>query len=62
MNTTPTSPAFAKSSETWGSLRKAITSTPGFQYWRSTSLSSDSKDLDSLAQLYLRETLETLAY
>jgi hypothetical protein len=51
-----------KSSATWGVLRQAITNTPGFQYWRNSDLGNESKDLDALVQIYLRETLETLAY
>jgi hypothetical protein len=62
MNHISTSTPTNKSSETWGGLRQAITSTPGFQYWRSSDLGHESKDLDALVQLYLRETLETLAY
>ncbi len=50
-----------QSSATWGGLRKAIANTPGFQYWLS-DLGNESQDLDALVQIYLRETLETLAY
>jgi hypothetical protein len=62
MNHTPTSIPVAKTSATWGGLRQAISNTPGFQYWRSSDLGNESKDLDALVQIYLRETLETLAY
>ncbi len=62
MNHIPTSIPAVNTSATWGSLRQAITSTPGFQYWRSSDLGNESKDLDALVQIYLRETLETLAY
>jgi hypothetical protein len=62
MNHTPTSIPTVKNSATWGGLRQAITSTPGFQYWRNSDLVDESKDLDDLVQIYLRETLETLAY
>ncbi len=62
MNHIPTSMPAASASATWGGLRQAISSTPGFQYWRSSDLGNESKDLDALIQIYLRETLETLAY
>lgn len=62
MNTISSYPSFSQSSEIWSGLRQAIAGTPGFQYWCSTSLSADSTDLDALVRLYLRETLETLAY
>ena len=62
MNHIPTSIPAVKTSAIWGGLRQAITSTPGFQYWRSSDLGNESKDLDALVQIYLRETLETLAY
>jgi hypothetical protein len=62
MNHISTSIPVVKTSATWGGLRQAISSTPGFQYWRSSDLGNESKDLDALVQIYLRETLETLAY
>ncbi len=62
MNYVPISTPAIKSSETWGVLRQAITNTPGFQYWRSSDLGNESKDIDALVKIYLRETLETLAY
>jgi hypothetical protein len=62
MNHIPTSIPVSKNSATWGGLRQAISNTPGFQYWRSSDLGNESKDLDALVQIYLRETLETLAY
>jgi hypothetical protein len=55
-------PLATQNSETWGGLRRAITSTPGFQHWCSSSRYVSDKELDDLIQLYLRETLETLAY
>jgi hypothetical protein len=62
MNHIPTSIPAVNNSATWGGLRQAITNTPGFQYWRSSDSGHESKDLDVLVQIYLRETLETLAY
>ncbi len=62
MNHLPNSIPAVKSSTTWGVLRQAISNTPGFQYWRNSDLGNESKDLDALVRIYLRETLETLAY
>jgi hypothetical protein len=61
MSNTLTIPS-TKSSETWGGLRKAIADAPGFQHWCVSSRYASSKEMDELIQLYLRETLETLAY
>ncbi|MGB7088049.1 MAG: hypothetical protein WBD47_21005 [Phormidesmis sp.] len=50
--------------ELWQSLKSAIAASSGFQSWRSEQLSTitaNSSD-DQLVRLYLRETLETLAY
>jgi hypothetical protein len=55
-------PQTARSSETWGGLRKAIASTPGFQHWCNNGQNLSNEGLDELIQSYLRETLETLAY
>jgi hypothetical protein len=55
-------PQTSHSSETWGGLRKAIASTPGFQHWCSNGHNAQEAGLDELIQSYLRETLETLAY
>jgi hypothetical protein len=55
-------PPSTQNSATWGSLRKAITNTPGFQHWCGSSRTANGEELDDLIQLYLRETLETLAY
>jgi len=52
-------------SETWVSLKQAISASSGFQRWQ-LERSVDGKliglNLDSLVRYYLRETLETLAY
>jgi hypothetical protein len=52
-------------SETWVSLKHAISASSGFQRWQ-LERSVDGKliglNLDSLVRYYLRETLETLAY
>lgn len=48
----------------WSSLKRAIATSSGFQRWKS-ELSLDVLEktpLDQLVRLYLRETLETLAY
>ncbi len=55
----------ATDSQIWDSLKKTITNTSGFQRWQ---LEQDPKhrteefSLDHQVSLYLRETLETLAY
>lgn len=50
--------------ELWQSLKSAIASSSGFQSWRSEQSSSitDTSSNEQLVRLYLRETLETLAY
>jgi hypothetical protein len=55
-------PPSTQNSETWGGLRKAIANAPGFQHWCGSSRNANGEELDDLIQLYLRETLETLAY
>ena len=50
--------------ELWQSLKNAIAASSGFQRWRSEQLSAlgiETSD-DKLIRLYLRDTLETLAY
>ncbi len=48
----------------WQSLKNAITASSGFQRWRSEQLSAltIATSDDQLVRLYLRDTLETLAY
>lgn len=54
----------AQDAELWQSLKCAIAASSGFQRWRSeqsAKLTTDASD-DQLVRLYLRDTLETLAY
>jgi hypothetical protein len=48
----------------WSELRQAISDTSGFKRWVLDSKESQGSDgtLDTMVQLYLRQTLETLAY
>lgn len=47
----------------WDSLKRAIANSSGFQSWRSEqSLTTADCSVEQLVRLYLRETLETLAY
>jgi hypothetical protein len=49
----------------WGELRQAISDTSGFKRWvldRNIEPKSSEGTLDAMVQLYLRQTLETLAY
>ena len=47
----------------WDSLKRAIANSSGFQSWRSEQSSiAEGKSVEQLVRLYLRETLETLAY
>jgi hypothetical protein len=52
-------------SQIWGSLKKAIGASSGFQRWQ-LELNFESQQapvsIDHLVRSYLRETLETLAY
>ncbi|MBE9179171.1 hypothetical protein IQ268_11425 [Oculatella sp. LEGE 06141] len=52
--------------EIWGSLKRAIAASSGFQRWQAERLifnaSLGELSLDQLVRTYLRETLETLAY
>ena len=54
----------SQDAELWQSLKSAITASSGFQRWRSEQAASirESSSVDQLIRLYLRETLETLAY
>ncbi|MGF1538001.1 MAG: hypothetical protein ACFB4J_16175 [Elainellaceae cyanobacterium] len=45
----------------WDSLKKAIANSSGFQRWQLQKGDTNAR-LDDLVLLYLRETLETLAY
>ncbi|MEM7772391.1 MAG: hypothetical protein AAGA75_10160 [Cyanobacteria bacterium P01_E01_bin.6] len=49
----------------WKSLKRAISTSSGFQRWRQQSNEDGSRNetvSDQLVIEYLRETLETLAY
>ncbi|MEB3340072.1 hypothetical protein [Okeania sp.] len=52
--------------ETWDSLKQAIALTSGFQRWQLERKVNSNEEqnipLDKQVSLYLRETLETLAY
>jgi hypothetical protein len=49
----------------WSELRQAISDTSGFKRWvldRQIEPKSAEGTMDAMIQLYLRQTLETLAY
>ena len=46
----------------WSSLRLAISKSSGFQRWQTEQYFQKSDNLDLSVRLYLKETLETLAY
>ncbi|MEM6837750.1 MAG: hypothetical protein AAF609_12945 [Cyanobacteria bacterium P01_C01_bin.120] len=54
----------SENSEIWANLRVTIANSSGFQGWKQQQKSADFADLtlDMQVRLYLRETLETLAY
>ena len=52
-----------QSPELWQSLKTAIANSSGFQSWCSEQSSSiTTASTENMVRLYLRETLETLAY
>lgn len=59
-----TSADATKDAELWTSLKNAIANSSGFQSWCSEQRSAiaDTSSNEQLVRLYLRETLETLAY
>jgi hypothetical protein len=62
---TPQVPAFRADGKYWSELRQAISDTSGFKRWvldRKIEPKSSEGTLDAMVQLYLRQTLETLAY
>jgi hypothetical protein len=61
MHNTLTPPTKSTAAD-WSSLRQVVAETPGFQHWCNSHRHADGSQLDELIQLYLRETLETLAY
>ncbi len=51
--------------DTWQHLKQAIATSSGFQRWRATlttGRAAGDRSLDEQVRLYLRETLDTLAY
>ena len=46
----------------WFSLRQAISKSSGFKSWQQERGIQNTMDLDLQVKLYLKETLETLAY
>ena len=46
----------------WSSLRLAISKSSGFQRWQTEKDFQKLDNLDLSVRLYLKETLETLAY
>jgi len=60
-----TAPGHAtENAELWQSLKSAIAQSSGFQSWQAEQAASIAADAstEQLVRLYLRETLETLAY
>lgn len=57
---------FTQESELWDSLKKAISQSSGFKNWLEHNSNAESfaneQHLDELVLVYLRETLDTLAY
>ena len=52
----------ARDADLWDSLKQAIANSSGFQSWRSEQSAAEGTSVEKLVRLYLRETLETLAY
>ncbi len=64
-NSSSTSPAHAaQNAELWESLKSAIAASSGFQSWQAeqTTIIVTNASVEQMVRLYLRETLETLAY
>ena len=59
-----TQDAQTQNSVLWNSLKSAIANSSGFQSWRSEQLSAITSKIsdEQLVRLYVRDTLETLAY
>jgi len=64
-NSSSTSPSHAaENAELWQSLKSAIATSSGFQSWQAeqpTTITTNTS-VEQMVRLYLRETLETLAY
>lgn len=60
----PVSPCQFSEGAAWNSLQQVIVTSSGFQRWLAERAlnSHQSFSLEQLVRLYLRETLETLAY
>lgn len=64
LNSTDFSAKLSSDSSYWSELKRAISDTSGFKRWvieRDSEKGSESSQ-DKMVQLYLRQTLETLAY
>ncbi|MEL6468701.1 MAG: hypothetical protein AAFQ74_03155 [Cyanobacteria bacterium J06623_4] len=64
-NSSSAAPAHSpESKELWQSLKSAIAASSGFQSWCSEQPPSITQNAstEQMVRLYLRETLETLAY
>lgn len=64
-NSSSTSPIHAApDAELWQSLKSAIAVSSGFQSWQAEQPTTvtNSTSVEQMVRLYLRETLETLAY
>ncbi|MEM9770604.1 MAG: hypothetical protein AAF889_03215 [Cyanobacteria bacterium P01_D01_bin.73] len=59
-SSTPT--ATADDAAIWQNLKEAIAASSGFQQWQQERDNAATDTVDHLVRLYLRETLETLAY
>lgn len=62
---TPHGKTFLTDGKYWDELRQAISNTSGFKRWvldRQIEPKSAEGTMDAMVQLYLRQTLETLAY
>jgi hypothetical protein len=57
--------AFQADGRYWAELKRAISDTSGFKRWvleRDPEIKGSESTQDKMVQLYLRQTLETLAY
>lgn len=62
-NSSTDSVGAAQDADLWDSLKRAIANSSSFQSWRSEqSAQIENASVEQLVRLYLRETLETLAY
>jgi hypothetical protein len=65
MTNSPQSKPFLADGKYWSELRQAISNTSGFKRWvleREITPREPEGSTDAMVQLYLRQTLETLAY